>query len=596
MKRGFIFAAVFVAAAMTWAQSGQSGLTVNEPEIRRVGGEGTVEFVNYTGPYSKIDSAQAIRDIGGGLGRAVSRERGNAMQSGETGRYSIIHAVDASTKDKLDADILILGERTAIDHVKNLRRIIAGYLTAAYGYADEDAEAIAVFVTVYNAVYRGDLATFQSRYKDEVTKNLDAAKCGLSVRYDEWPGNTQIVIPLYDAANGDLSTVDTSVISDGNVIKSMQNDEDKNIDSRKQMVDIKEREADEASDKAAEAQKSATEQGKKADAAGAKADEAQKSADSAKKNADEAQKNADAAQKSADAAKKDADAAQKAADEAKAEAAKNPDDKKAQEKAEDAQKSADEKKQTASEEQKKASEEQKKADTAKDDADKAQSDADTAKKDAQEQKDKADEQNKKAADEQQRSDKKQSEADSERQSIAKDQSQVINREEEEANAGAMEAVVYGLQLVDEKTMSSGMVRLNSKTGRLLRSSPVTVIRGRTMYVSGDNFIAIAGEKRGNGAVKLVTLDKENMEITAQSNENIAEDSILVMDGGDYYCVVDDGGKCCLARFGADLRLKQKSPVTVNGATPITMTGNSIIVTDSNGKPVILNKSDLKAAN
>ena len=101
-----------------------------------------------------------------------------------------------------------------------------------------------------------NLDYYKSKYKDIVVKNLDSEKAGISVSYKEWADQSQLVIPLADI-NGGLSTVDTSVISDKNVVNSMQEEDDKGIDERKNMVDIKEREADEAEEKARDSQKEA---------------------------------------------------------------------------------------------------------------------------------------------------------------------------------------------------------------------------------------------------------------------------------------------------------------------------------------------------
>ena len=75
--------------------------------------------------------------------------------------------------------------------------------------------------------------TFRNKYKDAVTKNLSADKAGLALSYRDWPGKSQIVIPLSDAANGGLSTIDTSIISDKQVVQSMREKDGKGIDERK---------------------------------------------------------------------------------------------------------------------------------------------------------------------------------------------------------------------------------------------------------------------------------------------------------------------------------------------------------------------------
>ncbi len=517
---------------------------VDEDEIRSISNSDVV-FENYVGPHSVINTIEEIRAIGSGIGNVVAQNTDRAGTYGYAPKYAVIHAIDPEETGKLDADILVIGPNAIVDHITNMRRIISAYLTAAYGYSRQDADTVATFVTVYNAVYRGKLDMFRQKYKKIVTDNLTEDKVGIALSYRDWPGMTQLVIPLYDI-NGGLSTVDTSVISEKEVIASMQEDDDKGIEDRKGMVDIKEREADEAAERAAAEQ--------------AKADEA------AKKAADEKAK-AEAAQKAADEKAKQAEAAQKAADDAKKKAAENPADKQAQKDARDAADDA-KAKQTEAEQAKSASDEQQQK--------------------ADEQQQKADEQQQKADTAQNTADQKRSEAQEERSAIAKDQQQVIAQQEKNENA----PTVYGLTAEDELGQRSAIVRMNATTGELIKKSPVTVIQGRTFYENGNTFVAIAGENIGNGTVKLVHLNKDTLEIVKESNETIAANSVLVQDGGSYYCVMQDGTFFVVGKFSANLENQLKSPVRVKPATPITVTQNGIIVTSMTGTPILLNKADL----
>ncbi len=277
MKKSLFFVALslFVATSLF-------GLEVDQNEIKST--STTIEFINYTGPHKVIDSIAAIKGIGSDLGTVISKNTAAPATTGNSAKYYVVHAVN-DTKGKLDADIIFIGKDATVDHIDNLRRIISAYLSSAYGYSSKDADTLAVFVTVYNAVYRGNLGYFQSKYKDIVIESLSSENCGLSTTYKDWPGKSEIVIPLFDVKNGGLSTVDTSVISDSKVVDSMQEDDDKNIESRKDMVDIKEREAETASDKAKEAQKQATTEQKKLDEEKAKTQEVKKEAEEDKKTA-----------------------------------------------------------------------------------------------------------------------------------------------------------------------------------------------------------------------------------------------------------------------------------------------------------------------
>ena len=542
MKKLFLFiTALFLASAASL-----SALEVYKGELQSAGTTDTVVFINYTGPHAKIDSVGSIKGIGSDIGGAVAKDVSRAGTQG-TARYSVIHAVDPAQKDKLDADIFIIGSSATVDHIDNVRRIIAAYLSSAYGYSEKDAETIAVFVTVYNAVYRGKISDFQNKYKKIVTDNLTEKVCGLSVNYKDWPGNTQIVIPLYDVNNGGLSTVDTSVISDSQVVKHMQEDDDKNVESRKDMVDIKEREADAATEKAQDAQKTAVQEQKKLNEEKAKTEEAKAQADEAQKAADEAQKTAD---------------------EAKAEAEAHPEDEALQQEAEEKQAEADQKQAEADEKHEEYAEQQ-------------EAEA--------EQQQRAEEAREEAAEQQSVADRKTSEAQSERKEIARDQQEVIRQEIANANAPS----AFAIQLVDESSMLSGLVKVNTSTGEIIKSSPVRYIRNRTMFQSGENFVAIAGENSGNGAVKLVLLSPDTMEIIQESAESVAEDSVLVQDNGEYYCIVQDGGNFVLAKYDASLNLKLKSEVAVKAATPVTISAQNIILSGADGSVKVLGKSDFK---
>ena len=509
MKKLLIIASIFMLAAGAFA------LEVNEPELRVTGSE-TIEFINYTGPHKVIDSLEAIKRIGSDMGKTIVPEK--PSQVGNKNKYFVIHAVDANEKGKLDADILFIGPDATVDHIKNLRRIISAYLSSAYGYSEKDADTLAVFVTVYNAVYRGKYDVYDSKYKAVVMQNLSKDNCGLSTNYKDWPGKSEIVIPLYDVSGG-LSTVDTSVISDSTVVESMKEDDDKNVESRKDMVDLKEREAEQATDKAQQAQKTA-------------ADEQKKLNDT----------------------KKEATEAQKKADDAKKEAEKNPTTENKQ-KAEQAQKQADEKKEEVKEQEKKTEE---------------------AKQEAKEQQDLAD--------------KKQNEAYEERKEIAKDQQEVQEKEAAEAKMPSE----YGIILSDEKNLLSRLVRFNTDTGEIIKKSSVTTIRNRTIYALGNEFIAVAGEDAGNAAIKLVTIDQVNMEITSESNETLAPDSVLMRDGNNFYCVIADGNDWKVGMFDSNLVLKLKSDVNVKSSTPITITDSGVVITDNAGRLRLLNKADLKS--
>ena len=512
-----------VMAVMTGCAFYASALTVNENEIKSTGSE-VVEFNSYSGPHALIESAASITDIGGNLGRQVAIDLNQAGAYGLNAKYSVIHAIDSSEEGKMDADILIINEDATVDHITNLRRIIAGYLIEAYGYNAGDASTIATFITVYNAVYRQNLSVFNAKYKPVVTRNLTEEDCGLSTNWSDWPGNTQIVIPLFDMTSS-LSAVDTSVISDKKVIASIKEEDDLGVDERKNLADIKQREADDYSNKAQEAAQTA------------------------------AQQNRQLAQQQDTAKKADENAAK-----AQAEAKANPNDEELQKKAQQ-----------------------------------AQEEADAAKKKAEEQKQQTEQAQKNAEKAQAVADKKMAEATSERTEIAKDKQKLLSQAlaaEQDRNA------TVGLVIADERKQLYTLAKIDSTTGSIISQSPVKAIRGRTVIPVNDGsgskaktvgFVALCGEAT---SVKLCYIDAQSLEIQAQSNETVYQDSVLVKDGSYYYCVIKSGNSYYVAKYDSDMNLIQKSSAAVKNTTPITVTDKGIIATSSASKVILLNGESL----
>jgi hypothetical protein len=243
-------------AAAVHAQVNQDELQQNLPQV---------VFINYEGPHARIDTREQIRQLGVVVGRQIFTGIGNMapalaemsaesrrtytykIEAGGSNRYFVIHCVSGPEDGKMDSDIFGLGVDTGVDHVRNLRTIIQGYLQTAYEYSAADAALLAEYITVYNAVYRGNWDYFTNRYKTNVIQNLVRDRAGLSIRYDEWPGRTMMLIPL---GLGGLSSVDTSAISDSRVVEELRREDDRGVPQRQDMVDLKEREADQAEQRA----------------------------------------------------------------------------------------------------------------------------------------------------------------------------------------------------------------------------------------------------------------------------------------------------------------------------------------------------------
>ena len=240
---------------------------VNKDELQK-GQSEAIRFENYGGPHAVIESASSIVNIGVRLGRQVAESSEEVVFAGEDEKYSVRHLVDSSDSTGLDADVFYINSRAGVDHIDNLRRILKGYLMTAYDYSEEDADTLSVFVTIYNAVYRSQIENFSSKYKKLVLDWLDSESVGLSTNWEDWAGKTQIVIPLGILTGGE-AVVETSEISDDKVVEALRKEEDKAVQLRENLAQIKEREASTAGEKAKVAQKGAAQEKKEGNKAGA---------------------------------------------------------------------------------------------------------------------------------------------------------------------------------------------------------------------------------------------------------------------------------------------------------------------------------------
>lgn len=516
-------------------------LEVDRTEVNPGSAGDAITFINYSGPHTVISSAAEITGIGSGLGKLMKASSSGTV--GDKTRYYVIHAVDAATEKGFDADILILGESAGVDHIDNIRRIIAGYLSAAYGYSASDSSTLSTFITVYNAVYRGKMDVFTARYKPVVTKNLSADKAGLSVRYDEWAGKSQIIIPLSEPRlAGTISAIDTTSLTDKAVVEKIKEDTATATDTRKSMTDLKERESTAAQSRADTAQ---------SDAAAARTDAATK--------LEEAQ-----------AATTEAQAAKAEADKAAAAAQANPQD-------------------TAA--QAKAAETAKKAET-------AQAVAETKTAAAAQAQETVAKKEEAAKADQTLADTKQKEARTERKEIATDVQTELDKKDAAAKSAADVALAsaapaFAIRIVDEKSLLGELVLVNLNDGKILKTSPLNAIRGRTLIDTGSGLIAIAGKKGGNAAIRLVLVDPSTLEVAKQGTDSIAEQSMLVANGNDYYAVIEsDSGKFLLGRFDKNLEAKAKSAIEVKAVSAITVTAKGILVQDKSGAIKLLRATDL----
>jgi len=203
--------------------------------------EERVDFVNFEGQQREYP-AEVIREIGRSMSRGLDAGKRRAWYAT---KYSVIHLYDPEVPEMLGADLLILERDAKVNHINSVRLILTGFLEKHYGYRRSDAEILAVFATYYNAIHRGDMAYFSGKYQPMVLNNIDETNAGIARHYKNWPGNTRLVIPLTKkASKRDIRSLDTTELTEEKVLEELKKRDDRGLEDRKKITDLKEREVE----------------------------------------------------------------------------------------------------------------------------------------------------------------------------------------------------------------------------------------------------------------------------------------------------------------------------------------------------------------
>jgi hypothetical protein len=499
-----------------------------------------IEFVDYLGPVDIFQTDLDIRGIGAALGRQARR---GAPVASFRAKYTAIHAVDAAEPAKLAADIISLDKDAKVDRIANVRRVAAGYLSALYDYPRKDADLIALFVSYYNAAHRGDLAWFTGKYKAVVLSHLVKEKVGISTKYHDWPGQTQLVIPLNPNATRDIfGALSTSEITGKEVVDQLKQKPDKGVPERTAINEVKQQEVKKAEQTVQDEAKKLTEQK-------AQADKAQADLEAARKKAEQSTSPEEKAKAEQVVAEK-----QKAADQKQAE------QKAAEEKIAAQEKAIEEKKQEVAQEKKDIA-----------------ADAQGQKSPEQVKK----EQDQKAAELAQR----ETTVASAEQAVKKGQS------DQAVFAGKLYYLKVKEYLTDGH-YNNDMLVIQAATGAVLLKSSESQICGRRFDLFKSGVVVITYKQDHKEGHFLTLLDLDTLQRKAASTEPVFYRSFIEVRDEVTYAVVDKGGAYFLGAFDAEMKLKAVSKEQVDPDSFISFFNDLVYINGKNKNILVLNKSDL----
>lgn len=567
---------ILVSTPLAWA------LEVDVDEILK---SQRVNFTNYTGPQRGADTVREIRSIGSQLARG-SRTTGFNEYFRYHMKYSILRALSDENEGKYSADIFFIDRDARVDHIRNVRRILSSYLVNMYRYSTRDADTLALFLTYYNAVYRGDINYLGENYNRSVMRHITAANAGIATDYRQWPGKTAILIPLTsDSKRDKLRSIDPFTISDRRVIDEVKK-EDGSLEVRKQMTQMKEEtlgdEKERIETEKKELEKRKTEERIREQ----KLQEEQKRTDAEK-----------------EALRKE----QQRLINEKSEA----------EKIEDPVKREQEKEKIAREEEllKKKVEELKKQEARQEEemaiitADKIST---TEKEEVLEkeeetikEKEKLLEEEKKeiAQEEAQKKDDSVVITDREIQQKQEElrlKEEELDKREDQLKSETADKNIFALKLfylkikdyLDGGHYNNELFMINPSTQKIGFKSPVTNICGRRYDIFSGGIVVIThrgDHKRGHN---LTLIDRNSLTVTKTGNEDIFWRSFIEIRDQNIYAITKKGEKYYLGRFNKDLDLEAESKQEVSQDSFITFFEDTIYINRADKTIMILKRDDL----
>ncbi len=128
--------------------------------------------------------------------------------------------------NKFGGDILTIAEDQSFDHINSIARILASYIENSFQYSEVNSETLALYVLYYNAAHRKNQPFFQKKYTDELNNYLNKDKIGIDTSYRNWPGKTQLIIPIVGNILKDSGSDVTTDELENEVSKLVQKEKD----------------------------------------------------------------------------------------------------------------------------------------------------------------------------------------------------------------------------------------------------------------------------------------------------------------------------------------------------------------------------------
>lgn len=189
MKYILLFTIAFCVQTSIFSQS---KVLLGEEEIRK---SPYTKFENRSDKFATPERKAIEVEIGKGLHALVIESDKPINYKGFT-----LQRFYSDEPGKFGGDILVLNKNSSYGHINSIKRILNAYIQTSFEYTEKNADKIVMEVLYYNAQNRQKLERIKKRYTKSLISALDKNKVGIGKKFSDWPGNTQIIIPIKSPA------------------------------------------------------------------------------------------------------------------------------------------------------------------------------------------------------------------------------------------------------------------------------------------------------------------------------------------------------------------------------------------------------------
>jgi hypothetical protein len=179
-----LFFSLFFLGSYTLSSQDSKGISEGEIKTGK-----KIKFQNKEQTKAPPSKKNKDIEIGSKLSESIDKKSKPSVFGVEVSRHPTID-------EKMGGDIITLSPKFKANHINTIRRILSSYVQTSFSYDTKKSDILTYYILYYNAMHRKNKDFFTKKYTPALVAELNTDFVGISDKYSEWTGKTQIVVPF----------------------------------------------------------------------------------------------------------------------------------------------------------------------------------------------------------------------------------------------------------------------------------------------------------------------------------------------------------------------------------------------------------------